>query len=364
MEKRHAIAPQNADASLHVMFAPDFRELAPYQYLLEKALADCGTDVTYHPGYRRGMPLYRGVRSAAVNILHLHYPQHYFERYNKWNAPRKLRFPFDLRLAANHAPLVYTVHDLHPLDGREDWLECFACLSPLKQASAIIVHSDGMRKKIAGMSASWAEKCVIIPHGDLAPFYGEPLRQQTARKQLGFDGDHKICLVFGLLTPNKGVEELIEFWKRESPDAILAIIGKVKSAEYGRQVTALSEGIPGIVLKCEFQSDEQLRLWFSAADCMILNYGKISTSGVASLARSYGIPILLPARHTTIDLGEPDPSVFRFDTVSTDFGPKLAGALQHPRSYTAAEEWRQSISWNAIAAQTQAVYECAQVRET
>jgi len=116
-------------------------------------------------------------------------------------------------------------------------------------------------------------------------------------------------------------------------------------------------GARNIVLRFGFPRDEELGQWFSAADCVAINYDRIYTSGVASLARSYGMPLLLPKRHTTFDLREPHASVFRFESVKTDFGEKLKAVLQYERSYTTAAEWRKTIVWDTIATKTRKVYE-------
>ena len=51
-----------------------------------------------------------------------------------------------------------------------------------------------------------------------------------------------------------------------------------------------------------------------AADCVIINYRELLTSGAASLARSFGVPLLIPARLNTVNLGEPVPRVFLFQS--------------------------------------------------
>jgi hypothetical protein len=350
------IPSESGKSMLRVTFAPDFRALGPYQQLLADALAMEKIQVGHLQGYRRVLPLYRGLRGVPMDILHLHYPVHYFLQYNKWDTLRKMRFPFDLGLATRNVPLVYTVHDLYPMDHPEDFLIRAGTRYLLQQASAIIVHSAGAAGRISEIAPSLGEKCTVIPHGDLSPTYGEPLPQAESRARLGL-GEGKICLAFGIITANKGAEELIEFWKRERPGAILAVVGKSKSPAYGRRLQALAAGVPNICLKLGFQSDEQLRLWFSATDCVVINYRKIFTSGVASLARSYGLPVLIPARHATVDLDEPHPSVYRFDDVSTNFGEMLQKALLYRPGYANGLEWRRSIAWDVIAAKTRRVYD-------
>lgn len=349
------------ESMLRVIFAPDFRKLGPYQQLLAEALLAEKTGVEYLRGYRRGMPLLRGLHGLPMDLLHLHYPVHYFLKGDKWDLLRKLRFPFDLRFAARGGPLVYTVHDLYPLDCREDFLIRTATRSLLHRADALIVHAPAAMERIVSDFGIPREKCAVIPHGDLSAAHGPPLPRETARAQLGI-GDEKICLAFGSLNQGKDTEGLIQFWKRERPDATLAIVGRSIDASHARRLSALASGVPNISMRIGFQSDGQLRLWFSAADCAVINYRKIFTSGVASLARSYGLPVLLPARHTTIDLREPHPSVFRFDSLDGNFGEMLRAALRTGPDYDAAAEWRKAIAWDGIAAQTRRVYDIALAR--
>ena len=345
-----------ASRDLKVMFAPDFRKFGPYMGTLGDAMSTQNVSVDYLSGYRRVMPLYRGLRGLRMDVLHMHYPAAYFLQYKQWNVLRMLRFPADLHLCSRGIPLVYTVHDVYPLDEPVDFLLKWVIESILKRADALIVHTRAAREQIQTIFGRFGNKCVVIPHGDLSTAYGPLLARSEARRQLGL-GDEKLCLVFGRLSANKGVEELIEFWRRERPDAILAVVGSLKAPEYGRALDALAQGVPKIITSYDFQSNEQLKLWFSAADCVAINYGRIYTSGVACLARSYGLPVLLSTRHHTIDLQEPHPSVFRFDRVDTNFAEKLRAALRYTPSYANAEEWRESSAWEGVAAKTREVYD-------
>jgi hypothetical protein len=89
---------------------------------------------------------------------------------------------------------------------------------------------------------------------------------------------------------------------------------------------------------------------------VLFHYRAIFTSGAACLARSLGIPILIPRRLETIDLGEPHRLVFRFEGLETDFGTALAAALDAGPEWGAAGEWRQATAWGRIAEETARVY--------
>jgi hypothetical protein len=87
-------------------------------------------------------------------------------------------------------------------------------------------------------------------------------------------------------------------------------------------------------------SNDLLRLWLSAVDVTVFNYREVFTSGAASLARSFGIPILLPTRLDTVDLGEPTPYVR---------GQYLTSALTVKPDFAGAASRREACNWDDVA---------------
>ena len=82
------------------------------------------------------------------------------------------------------------------------------------------------------------------------------------------------------------------------------------------------------------------------ADCMLFNYRQILTSGSASLARSWGIPMALPARLTTVDLMEPCANVVRFaDTPEAMLAAVRQAAAAGPMP-AAAAHFRAATAWD------------------
>ena len=84
---------------MRVLFAPDWRGGVPYQRLLADALAKRNVDVVFPNGYKRILPLSRGLDAAGpCDILHLHWPEAYFAKHGQvsdsirfaaCNAPRR-----------------------------------------------------------------------------------------------------------------------------------------------------------------------------------------------------------------------------------------------------------------------------------
>jgi hypothetical protein len=189
---------------------------------------------------------------------------------------------------------------------------------------------------------------------------GRPLPRDEARTMLKLPLDIRICLVFGPISPYKGSDELIRFWATNRVPHRLIVIGPVfyEYESFAKKLYPFAEGCTTIDLRFlkTWLGEADLRVWLSAADCSIFNYREVFTSGAAPLARSYGLPVLIPSRLVSVDLDEPHPLVFRFESLDSDFRSQLEGALGTPRDYDGAGEWRQKTSWEQVAEITASVY--------
>lgn len=343
---------------MRVLFAPDYRKGVAYQELLADALASENVDVDFLGGQRRVFPLARGVGRCERDLLHLHWPEKYFvSKRDGADWFRKLRYPLDLVLGTRRLPLVVTAHDLRPHNRASESLVDANFKFTFKRAAAVFIHSPAALEAIVDTYGVDRSKCHLIHHGDLSvPFGRLPLREE-ARQTLGVGNRERICMMFGTVEPYKGIELVIEHWRRNQTSATLAIVGNPLTAEYKRELIGLAAGVSSIRMDLAWQTDEALKQWLAACDAVVFNYRTILTSGAASLARSLGLPILLPWRLNTIALDEPHPLVFRFDDFETDFDEQLGMALQSRADYDLAGKWRELTNWRAVASATAAVYQ-------
>jgi glycosyltransferase involved in cell wall biosynthesis len=128
-----------------------------------------------------------------------------------------------LHLVKNlRSPLITTLHSvlLRPSDSQKRvLLELAAC------SQYLVVMSHKAELILRDVYGVPSEKVRFIPHGipDL------PLQPPDKMKaKLGFVG-HKVVFTFGLLSPNKGVEEMIRAMPEivsEHPDAIYVVLGE------------------------------------------------------------------------------------------------------------------------------------------
>jgi beta-1,4-mannosyltransferase len=343
---------------MRVLFAPDCRAGNPYQTLLADALGPHGVEVGFL-SHHRGLPLFRGGRASVPDIVHVHWPEKYFRRQGDlWDSLRVAHYLLDCWLTAHHRPIVLTAHNLLPHD-RSDESAVFRNVRYTAQNSkAIFVHSNVARQRVREAFSLSDNLIHRIAHGDLAVTMGAPLPRDQARIQLQLPPDGKICLVFGTVRPYKGTDELVRFWGENDLPYRLVVVGKIMSHAFARRLYELAQGHNMIDLRLfdEWLDDPMLRVWLSASDCSIFNYKEIFTSGAAALARSYGLPLLIPRRLASVDLDEPHPHVFRFDTLETDFRVQLDRALATRCDYELADEWRQKTSWKRVAEITACVY--------
>jgi beta-1,4-mannosyltransferase len=343
---------------MRILFAPYLRG-NPYQALLTKALHRYEIKVSFLTDYYWGLPLCRGVRAESPQIVHVHWPEDYFpQRGDRWDWLRVAGYPIDCWLTARFCPMVLTAHNFIA-HNREDERGVFRNARCTAQNSSAIFAHSGMARQMLRERFSISERRIhIIPHGDLAVPLGEPAPHEEARAQLRLPLDAKICLVFGTISPYKGSDELVRYWVQNRLPYRLVVIGEILSKSFARTLHDLAQGCTTVDLRLlnECLDDEALRLWLSASDCAIFNYREIFTSGAATLARSYGIPLLIPRRLAVPDLDEPHPHVLRFETLDTDFAAQLERALATPCDYGLAGEWRRKTSWDRVAELTAMVY--------
>lgn len=343
-------------SEMKVLFAPDWSSGVAYQKLLADALAAHGPEVSFLRDYRRIFPLWRLCKEMKFDLLHLHWPEAYYQRKgDRFDPLRAARFRIDLALATRGKALVVTAHNLHAHNRGDEWLARHNHGVAFRQAGAVIAHSEAARATLVNTFDVDPSRVHVIPHGDLSVTFPQMYAREEARRRLRLDS-RPVCLVFGAVERYKGIEEILRYWRQARPGIRLAIVGKADTPEYGESIERAARDMPHVHLDLRRLTEDELALWLSATDCVLFNYRAILTSGAACLTRSLGVPLLLPASAHTVDLAEPDPRVTRFEELDTHFSLKLLAAVQQGTSYENAQTWRDHTSWDRVARLTAEAY--------
>ena len=169
-------------------------------------------------------------------------------------------------------------------------------------SDAVIVHGRFFAEALYNEYKCPQWKVHVIPHGvEKAKTIIPP---SEAKKRLRLE-NKVIILFFGYITKYKGIETLIEAFGRmaKKHQNWILLIGGGKhprlrgNPKYEEYITKLQQEAlslaPKQILFTGFISDEELPLYFSAADGMVFPYNTtMSSSGPLALSMSYGKPVI------------------------------------------------------------------------
>ena len=158
-------------------------------------------------------------------------------------------------------------------------------------ANHYVVHSKVDRELISQIYRIPADKISVIPHG----IYDHYSRVDSAKEKLNIE-ERFVILFFGLLRPYKGVKYLIKAFESLPKDILdhsrLLIVGETWEDQESIKLITQSKYYNKITVVNRYVPDEELALYFSASDVVVLPYIRASQSGVAHIAMHFGLPII------------------------------------------------------------------------
>src|SRR5207244_5159286 len=197
--------------------------------------------------------------------------------------------------------VVFTVHNVNAdrRDSRDTRLNRLTLRIQYRLTNHIFVHTEKMKVELMDEFGVPGVRVTVIPFGINNAVPNTDLTPADAKQRLGIRGEDRTILFFGRITPYKGLEYLIAAFRqilagRENYRLIIA--GRPDKCEtYWR---AIREGIREdvrrgrILLRAEFIPDDEVEVYFKAADVLVLPYTDIYQSGVMFLGQSFGLPVL------------------------------------------------------------------------
>ena len=130
---------------------------------------------------------------------------------------------------------------------------------------------------------------VLVPH-PLYDHFGAKMDRNEAAGKLGLDPDCKTLLYFGLIREYKGLDLLIEAMRLLDEGYQLVAAGEC----YGsfERYEQLAAGNPRIHLQNRYIGDEEVPLFFSAADLCVLPYRSATQSGITAISLHFDLPLV------------------------------------------------------------------------
>jgi beta-1,4-mannosyltransferase len=301
-------------------------------------------------------------RADEGAVLHFHWPSYSYTARDRnlmtalvreWNCNLAIARDLGYRI-------VWTAHNLYPHDCGEHFdLHHEARVQLIQHADGIIAYSQTGLDIVDSTFGRSKAKREIIKHGHLIDFYGPPMSREVARHLLGLPTGGRVYLFFGLIRTYKGVEKLVSIFKSSGMNyGDIVIAGAPWEASLGQHLVELIQGTPGIYLHPFHVPDYYVRVYFSAADIVVLPYTDAFTSGVIVLSHSMGKPVIAPSIGCFPDM-IPEGTGFLYDPRSEE---GLISALERSRELEDPSvkinclNFAKRYDWNAVSDATLAFY--------
>jgi D-inositol-3-phosphate glycosyltransferase len=270
--------------------------------------------------------------------------------------------------------IVLTAHNVNirKRDNCDSWFNRLSLRIQYHLAHHIFVHTERMKSELVADFAVSENKATVIPFGINNTVTNSSITAVDAKRTLGVHRTNRVMLSFGQIAPYKGLEYLVDAFSelaKKDKTCRLIIAGKVKQGqtEYWNKIRRkIDDSLfhDQIFVRTEHIPDEEVELYFKAADVLIVPYIDIFQSGVPFLAYSFGLPVIATdvgsLREDIVEgktgfICKPRDSSDLARTIDKYFQNDLFRDLES-RRLEIKEYANERYSWNKVAAITTAVY--------
>ena len=186
----------------------------------------------------------------------------------------------------------FLCHNVRPHETH--FLERILCQYAFRHVEYFIVHSEEDKRTLLRLKP--AARVQRNGHPVFGQFSDEHMPSKAAaRTRLGLPPERNVLLFFGLIRPYKGLGYLIEAMPQvlKSLDCSLLVAGEFydDKSKYTKLIDVHQLG-PHVRLEDKYISNEEVAVYFAAADVVVLPYVEASQSGIVPIAYSFNTPVI------------------------------------------------------------------------
>jgi len=165
----------------------------------------------------------------------------------------------------------------------------------LRHCQHVVALSETVRRDLMAMGVETGGALDIeVRHHPTYDQFGDPIDRDEARRILGLPEDATILLFFGLVRKYKGVDILLDAMARTTTAPHLVVAGEWYEDRARADALIREEGLTDRVrLEDRYIADNQVALYFSAADAVVQPYRSATQSGVVQTAFHFGTPVIV-----------------------------------------------------------------------
>lgn len=163
----------------------------------------------------------------------------------------------------------------------------------INACDGFVTMSKAVMKDLEKFTSTIHKKYLLHP---LYTSFGEKLNKMDARKALELPTDKQLVLFFGLIRNYKGLDMLLDAMNelKANPNIILVIAGEFYEDKQPYLDLIKKYGIENqVILHGKFIANEDVKLYFSAADLVALPYRSATQSGVTQVSFHFEVPTLV-----------------------------------------------------------------------
>lgn len=268
-----------------------------YSYVSELGAAyqQLGIDVVYGPEN-----LFES--TARFDVIHLQWPEDQYRGYG--SGPTEQRAESFLRKLDEHkrrgTKLIWTVHNIVPHEHEGSDLDTKVYQGVIDRADLIVHHCQDSTKLLATAYKVPAVASVVVSFGNYAG-YPDTISRHEARKRLAIPQDATVYLSFGALRGYKGFATLLRAYRRARVKRKFLVVagyytgtGGLKGKLETLRLLLVDWLRPRARLDLKMIDDQDVQIYFRAADAVVLSHSRGLNSGVAVLGMTFGKVVIGP----------------------------------------------------------------------
>lgn len=158
----------------------------------------------------------------------------------------------------------------------------------LNRNTGFITMSEAVKKDLLLLKPD--AKFLMNPH-PIYNHFGKRIKKEEARTKLGLDPNKRTLLFFGFIRDYKGLDLLIESFANADTSYQLLIAGEsYGSFDKYQELIDKNPNSSNIHTHIRYIDDNEVPLFFSAADTLILPYKSATQSGISGIALHFKLP--------------------------------------------------------------------------
>ena len=152
-----------------------------------------------------------------------------------------------------------------------------------------------MSEQVHGELTAYTQAPAIFSPHPMFENFGKAVERDKACRKIGINPAENYTLFFGLIRDYKGLDLLLEAWAKWQPEGRKLLIAGEFYASREKYIALIERlGLQDrVVLHDRFIADDDVKYYFSAADCLVLPYRTATQSGVTQIAYNFSLPMIV-----------------------------------------------------------------------